>query len=111
VGLAELQQLSSKAADLMTRARDAALEPNRQKIVRKWSISEVAELLGTSADTLARRVKKKPELPQGEESGRKRLFTLAELHQIQADMRLLPRRDLATDAPVTQAVCNSQSIR
>jgi chromosome partitioning protein len=106
VGLAELQQLSTKASDLMTRARDAALEPNRQKILRKWSISEVAELLGTNADTLARRLKKKPELPQGEESGRKRLFTLAELHTIQADMGLLPRRDPATDAPVTMAVCN-----
>jgi chromosome partitioning protein len=106
VGLAELQQLSTKASDLMTRARDAALEPNRQKTLRKWSISEVAELLGTNADTLARRLKKKPELPQGEESGRKRLFTLAELHNIQADMGLLPRRDPATDAPVTMAVCN-----
>jgi len=106
VGLAELQQLSIKASDLMTRARDAALEPNRQKILRKWSISEVAELLSTNADTLARRLKKKPELPQGEESGRKRLFTLAELHAIQADMGLLPRRDPATDAPITMAVCN-----
>jgi len=106
VGLAELQQLSIKAANLMTRARDAALEPNRQKILRKWSISEVAELLGTNADTLARRLKKKPELPQGEELGRKRLFSLAELHAIQADMGLLPRRDAATDAPITIAVCN-----
>jgi len=106
VGLEELQQLSLKASDLMTRARDAALEPNREKILRKWSISEVAELLGTSADTLARRLKKKPELPQGEEVGRKRLFSLAELHAIQADMGLLPRRDPATDAPITMAVCN-----
>ena len=106
VGLAELQQLSTKASDLMTRARDAALEPNRQKILRKWSISEVAELLGTNADTLARRLKKKPALPQGEEAGRKRLFSLAELHTIQADMGLLPRRDPATDAPITMAVCN-----
>jgi chromosome partitioning protein len=90
----------------MTRARDAALEPNRQKILRKWSISEVAELLGTNADTLARRLKKKPELPQGEELGRKRLFSLAELHTIQADMGLLPRRDPAMDMPITMAVCN-----
>jgi chromosome partitioning protein len=106
VGLGELQQLSVKASDLMTRARDAALEPNRQKLLRKWSISEVAELLGTTADTLARRLKKKPELPQGEEAGRKRLFSLSELHTIQADMGLLPRRDPELDPPITLAVCN-----
>ncbi len=106
MGLGELQQLSVKASDLMTRARDAALEPNRQKLLRKWSISEVAELLGTTADTLARRLKKKPELPQGEEAGRKRLFSLSELHTIQADMGLLPRRDPELDPPITLAVCN-----
>src|SRR5471032_1449839 len=97
VGLAELQQLSIKASDLMQRARNAALEPNRQKILRKWSISEVAELLSTNADTLARRLKRRPDLPQGETDGRKRLFTLAEMHTIQGDMGLLPHRDPATD--------------
>ena len=106
VGLAELQSLAARASDLMQRARNAALEPNRQKILRKWAISEVAELLGTNADTLARRLKKKPELPQGEADGRKRLFTLAEIHAIQGDMGLLPHRDPATDEPVTIAVCN-----
>lgn len=106
VGLEELQQLAGKASDLMTRARDAALEPNHQKILRKWGISEVAELLGTNADSLARRLKRKPELPQGEIDGRKRLFTLQELHAIQADMGLLPHRDPATDEPITMAVCN-----
>lgn len=106
VGLPELQSLAARASDLMQRARNAALEPNHQKILRKWGISEVAELLGTNADSLARRLKKKPELPQGEIDGRKRLFTLAELHAIQADMGLLPHRDPTTDAPVTIAVCN-----
>ena len=106
VGLDELQVLARKASDLMLRARDAALEPNRRKILRKWSISEVAELLGTNADTLARRLKKKPELPQGEDVGRKRLFSLDELHAIQGDMGLLPWRDPSSDAPVTIAVCN-----
>jgi chromosome partitioning protein len=106
VGLAELQDLSMKASDLMTRARDAALEPNRQKVLRKWGMAEVAELLETNVDTLSRRLKKRPDLPQGEETGRKRLFSLAELHAIQADMGALPRRDPAVDQPVTMAVCN-----
>lgn len=106
VGLAELKQLAGKATDLMTRARDAALEPNRQKILRKWGISEVAELLGTNADSLARRLKRKPNLPQGEMDGRKRLFTLEELHTIQADLGALPHRDPTVDPPVTIAVCN-----
>ena len=106
VGLPELQSLAARASDLMQRARNAALEPNHQKILRKWGISEVAELLGTNADSLARRLKKKPELPQGEIDGRKRLFTLTELHAVQADMGLLPHRDPTTDAPVTIAVCN-----
>ena len=106
VGVAELQGLAGKATELMTRARDAALEPNHQKLLRKWSISEVAELLGTNADSLARRLKKKLTLPQGEADGRKRLFSLAELHAIQDDMGALPRRNPDTDEPVTIAVCN-----
>jgi chromosome partitioning protein len=106
VGIAEITQLAELAEDLLERARNVALEPNRVKELRKWNAAEVAALLGLSDDTFRRRLKKTPEIPQGETINGRRLFTLEDIHNLQTVLGLKPRRDPATDKPLVLALAN-----
>ena len=54
--LGDLEALSSKAQSLIEAARDAAVEPNRRKVLRRFSATESLQYLGNiSIDTLYRR--------------------------------------------------------
>ncbi len=102
----DIQVLADQAADILKEALAAALEPANRKILRKWNLKEVAELLGVSRKTLERGIDD-GKLPDGERvaTGR-RLFTLEEVHRIQGILGLLPTRDPATDRPIVVAVAN-----
>jgi chromosome partitioning protein len=106
VGLAELTQLAELAEDLLERARNVALEPSRVKELRRWNAAEVAALLGVSDDAFRRRLRKGPDLPQGETSNGRRLFTLEDIHKLQTALELRPRRNPETDKPIVLAMCN-----
>jgi chromosome partitioning protein len=106
VGLAEISTLAELAEDLLERARNVALEPSRVKQLRKWNAAEVAALLGLSDDSFRRRLKKSPEIPQGEAVGGRRLFTLEDIHNLQTALGLRPRRDPALDKPIVLALAN-----
>ena len=57
--LEHLEALSAKAQDLIEAARDAAVEPHRRKVLRRFSAPETLQYLGNiSSDTLYRRLKK-----------------------------------------------------
>jgi chromosome partitioning protein len=106
VGLAEITQLAELAEDLLERARNVALEPSRVKELRKWNAAEVAALLGLSDDSFRRRLKKTSDIPQGEIINGRRLFTLEEIHNLQAVLGVRPRRDPALDKSIVLALAN-----
>jgi chromosome partitioning protein len=102
----DIVQLAEQAGDILARAREAALAPGTKKVLRKFNLKEVAELVGVSAKTITRAVQRN-ELPPGERvRGNRLLFTLQEIHEIQDRLGLKPSRDPATDKPVVIAIAN-----
>ena len=77
LSLEDLEALSGKAQGLIEAARDAAVEPHRRKILRRFGATEILQYLGNiSIDTLYRRLKKDEQLPQGTQvSARRREFS------------------------------------
>jgi chromosome partitioning protein len=102
----DIEQMADQAADILKEAVAAALEPQQRKVLRKWNLKEVAELVGVSRKRLERGIDD-GKLPGGERvaTGR-RLFSLEEIHRIQEILGLLPWRDPKTDRPIVVAVAN-----
>jgi hypothetical protein len=77
LSLEDLEALSGKAQGLIEAARDAAVEPHRRKLLRRFGATEILQYLGNiSIDTLYRRLKKDEQLPQGTQvSARRREFS------------------------------------
>jgi chromosome partitioning protein len=105
--LQDLEALSSKAQNLIEAARDAAVEPNLRKVLRRFSATESLQYLGNiSIDTLYRRLKKDEQLPQGVQvNARRREFTLPDIHQLQHAFGIAPRRP-AGKPPLIISICN-----
>jgi chromosome partitioning protein len=100
-----ISHLSEKAGLVLERAREAALEPNHRKVLRRWTLTEAAEILGVTPKVVSSRIEKM-NLPAGEREGKRRLFTLEEILAIQDSLGTLPRKRFAIDKPVVIAVCN-----
>lgn len=101
----DIEKMAEAAAKILEIAVKAAIEPEQRKVLRKWNLGEVAELLRVSRKTLERGIDE-GKLPGGERnSTRRRLFTLEEIHKIQGILGLLPWRS-ASDPPITIAVAN-----
>ena len=100
-----LDQLTAKTSEVIQRARAAALEPGVEKILRKWTLTEACEILGIEQHILLGRLEKK-DIPAGTREGKHRLFTLKEIHEIQAKLGLQRHRDPAVNNPITLAVTN-----
>ncbi len=102
----DIEAMADQAAEILKEAVAAAIEPEQRKVLRKWNLKEVAELLGVSRKTLERGIDE-GKLPGGERvaTGR-RLFSLEEIHKVQEILGLLPWRDPKTDRPIVIAVAN-----
>jgi chromosome partitioning protein len=102
----DIEFLAEQASEILKEALAAALEPANRKVLRKWNLKEVAELLGLSRKTIERGIED-GKLPGGERlpTGR-RVFTLEEIHTIQEKLNLRPWRDPKTDPPIVIAVAN-----
>jgi chromosome partitioning protein len=102
----DIEAMADQAAEILKEAVAAAIEPEQRKVLRKWNLKEVAELLGVSRKTLERGIED-GKMPGGERvaTGR-RLFSLEEIHKIQDILGLRPWRDPKTDRPVVIAVAN-----
>src|SRR3569833_1805466 len=89
--LEDLEALSGKAQGLIEAARDAAVEPHKRKLLRRFGATEIHQKHSNiSIDTLYRRLKKDEQLPQGTQvSARRREFTLPEIHQLQRAFGML----------------------
>jgi len=100
-----ISHLSEKAGLVLERAREAALEPNHRKILRRWTLTEAAEILGVTPKVVSARIEKM-NLPAGEREGKRRLFTLEEIHSIQDGLGTRPQQKFGIKRPVVIAVCN-----
>lgn len=104
-GADDIEEMADRSADILKEAIAAAIEPEQRKVLRKWNLREVAELLQISRKTLERGIDE-GKLPGGErDSSRRRVFTLEEIHKIQEIIGLRPWRE-AYDPPITISVAN-----
>ena len=107
VGEAVLDELFERANTVIDKARAAALEPEKEKVLRRFTLKEATQLLGIHTDTFYD-LKDDPSanIPTGEKGARRRLFTLAEIHAIQEHLKLLPRQKHGISGAVTLTVAN-----
>ena len=100
-----LEGIAENARDLLTRARAAALEPGHSKLLRRFSLTEAAELLNVSVRTLQRGAQS-GQLPSGERHRRNQLFfTLAEIQTMRERLERTAVRPAGTSAAVV-AIAN-----
>lgn len=107
VGETLLEELFERANEVLEKARTSALEPNTEKILRRFTLKEATQLLGIHTDTFYSLVKDPTaNIPRGEKGARRRLFTLAEIHAIQEHLKLLPRQKFSIKRAAVITVAN-----
>lgn len=100
-----LEQIADNARDLLARARSAALDPGQTKELRKFSLTEAAELLGVSSRTI-QRAAQAGQVPAGERNKRNQLFfSLAEINEMRRTWGRGPVRPPGTN-PIVVGVAN-----
>src|SRR6202167_5291439 len=91
IGLAKLTEMTTVAQGILTLARKRALAPNLEKVPRRYTLTEVAELVQIPRKTLEYAIQSK-DLPKGDTSGRMRLFTLKDVEAFRRHAGTLPWR-------------------
>ena len=104
-GLADIENLLERATAVLDKARQSALRPDSSKVLRRFTLREVTDLLGIHPSVFYE-MKDVGDLPTGEKSGTKRLFTLEEIHRLQEHLQLLPRQRFNIDRAVVVTVAN-----
>jgi chromosome partitioning protein len=103
VGIEALGGMTTVAQGILALARNRALAPNLEKTARRYTLTEVAELLAMARKTLEYAIQTK-DLPKGDATGRKRLFTLKDVEAFRRYAGTLPWRGPGTrQAVVTVA--------
>jgi chromosome partitioning protein len=107
IGEEVLGELFDRANTVLDKVRASALEPEKEKILRRFTLKEATRLLGIHTDTFYE-LKQDPtaNIPTGEKGARRRLFTLPEIHAIQEHLKLLPRQKINIRQAVTLTVAN-----
>jgi len=80
VSMETLEGMTAVAQTILALARKRALAPNLTKIPRRYTLTEVAELVPMPRKTLEYAIQTK-DLPKGEVEGRRRLFTLEDVEK------------------------------
>jgi chromosome partitioning protein len=103
IGIEELGAMTTIAQGILALARKRALAPNLEKTPRRYTLTEVAELVPMARKTLEYAIQTK-DLPKGDALGRKRLFTLKDVEDFRRYAGTLPWRGPGTrQAVVTVA--------
>jgi len=95
VGLEALSTMTTVAQGILELARKRALAPNLEKVPRRYTLTEVAELVQLPRKTLEYAIQTK-DLPKGQSDGRKRLFTLQDVEAFRRYAGTLPWRTPGT---------------
>jgi chromosome partitioning protein len=99
IGLAKLTEMTTVAQGILTLARKRALAPNLEKVPRRYTLTEVAELVQIPRKTLEYAIQSK-DLPKGDTNGRMRLFTLKDVEAFRRHAGTLPWRTPGTKLAV-----------
>jgi chromosome partitioning protein len=99
VGLSKLTEMTTVAQSILTLARKRALAPNLEKVARRYTLTEVAELVQIPRKTLEYAIQSK-DLPKGDTSGRMRLFSLQDVEAFRRHAGTLPWRPPGTKLAV-----------
>ena len=91
VGIDALGTMTTVAQGILALARKRALAPNLEKTPRRYTLTEVAELVAMPRKTLEYAIQTK-DLPKGDSNGRKRLFTLRDVEAFRRYAGNLPWR-------------------
>jgi chromosome partitioning protein len=91
IGMDALSNMTAVAQGILSLARKRALAPNLEKTPRRYTLTEVAELVQLPRKTLEYAIQTK-DLPKGELNGRKRLFTLADVEAFRRHAGTVPWR-------------------
>jgi len=95
VGMEALAMMTSVAQGILSLARKRALAPNLEKTPRRYTLTEVAELVEVPRKTLEYAIQTK-DLPKGESNRRKRLFSLQDIEAFRRHAGTLPWRGPGT---------------
>ena len=88
--LGVIRDLAEKAGAVIDRARQAALDPETHKKLRRFTLREAAQTLEVHPRKIYELLgQNDPGLPTGERTKSKRLFTLEEIHLLQARLQQL----------------------
>jgi chromosome partitioning protein len=99
VGIETLGNMTAVAQGILSLARKRALAPNLEKTPRRYTLTEVAELVDVPRKTLEYAIQTK-DLPKGDMSGRKRLFSLEDIEVFRRHLGTLPWRGSGTQLAV-----------
>lgn len=99
IGMEALSGMTAVAQGILSLARKRALAPNLEKTPRRYTLTEVAELVQLPRKTLEYAIQTK-DLPKGEMNGRKRLFTLADVEAFRKHAGSVPWRGPGTKVAV-----------
>jgi len=99
IGLAKLTEMTTIAQGILSLARKRALAPNMEKVARRYTLTEVSELVQIPRKTLEYAIQSK-DLPKGDTSGRMRLFTLQDVEAFRRHAGTLPWRAPGTKLAV-----------
>ena len=95
VGIEALAGMTTVAQGILALARKRALAPNLEKTPRRYTLTEVAELVPMPRKTLEYAIQTK-DLPKGDVTGRRRLFMLKDLEAFRRYAGTLPWRTPGT---------------
>jgi chromosome partitioning protein len=109
VGIEALSQMTDVAQGIMSLVRKRALAPSLEKSPRRYSMTEVAELMRIPRKTLDYYIRTKG-LPQGEIDNRKRLFTLADIEAFRKHTGALPWRGVGTKPAIITVANNKGGV-
>lgn len=99
VGMETLSGMTTVAQGILALARKRALAPNLEKTARRYTLTEVAELVQVPRKTLEYAIQTK-DLPKGDAGARKRLFTLQDVEAFRRHAGTLPWRGPGTEPAV-----------
>jgi chromosome partitioning protein len=105
----KLEDILANSENFLQRMHELGAQPNQRKaLLRLFSPSEAAEMVGRDRTTLARAEAEIGivEAPRNPQNNRRTGYTLAQVNAFRAHFGTLPWRDAATDVPIVIACQN-----
>lgn len=101
----DLEELGRRATEVIEEARRISLAPDNKKKLRTFTMSEVCKLLELHPTAYYELIRTNPEF-EGSKVDRQRLFSLADIHRLQAHLKLLPRQRYGIERAIAMSVAN-----